>query len=150
MVNIGQCMRSRKSACELAPRVEPRKGLRDGIGSTVDNAMNPTRRHAFGVFAGALLCALLPAAYAQQPAKKEHVFRGKVEKVDEKAKMLTVNSENVPGWMPAMTMVYKVDKEAVLKGIKPGAQITATVYDGDFAMLHNVKVVGAAPAAPKK
>jgi Cu/Ag efflux protein CusF len=99
------------------------------------------------VFAGALLCALIPAAaaFAQQPAKKDHVFKGKIEKVDEKAKMLTVNGENVPGWMPAMTMVYKVDKEAVLKRLKPGDQITATVYDGDFATLHQVKVVQAAP-----
>jgi Cu/Ag efflux protein CusF len=101
------------------------------------------------VFAGALLCTLLaaPAAYAQQPAKKAHVFRGKVEKVDERTKTLTVNGDDVPGWMPSMTMVYKVDKEAVLKGLKPGVQITATVYDGDFATLHNVKVV---PGAPKK
>lgn len=150
MVDMRQYLRVRQSACELTRAVTPRRELRGAIGSAIDNTMNRTRRHALGAFAGALLCALFPAAYAQQPAKKGHVFKGKVEKVDEKAKMLTVNSENVPGWMPAMTMVYKVDKEAVLKGIKPGARITATVYDGDFATLYNIKVVRAAPAAPKK
>jgi protein SCO1/2 len=98
----------------------------------------------------AALCALVfsiaVSAQATPPAgKKDHAFKGKVEKVDPKTKMVTVNNENVPGWMNSMTMVYKVDKEAVLKDLKPGDQITATVYDGDFQTLYNVKV-----APPKK
>jgi len=40
-----------------------------------------------------------------------------------------------------MTMVYKVDKEEILKQMKAGDQITAKVYDGDFQVLHDVKVV---------
>lgn len=151
MVNMEQHLRSRKSTFELARSVEQREGSRDGIHLNTDIATRRPRRHALGLLAAALLCTLFPAAaHAQQPAKKEHVFRGKVEKVDDKAKMLTVNGEDVPGWMPAMTMVYKVDNEATLKNLKPGARITATVYDGDFATLHNVKVDRAAPAAPKK
>src|SRR4051812_34171805 len=107
-----------------------------------------------------LLCGLalsIPAAAAQAvtgasrgmptpPAgKKDHAFTGKIEKVDPKTKMVTVNNESIPGWMMSMTMAYKVDKEAVLKDLKPGDKITATVYDGDFQTLYNVKV-----AAPKK
>jgi len=97
-----------------------------------------------------VLCAIVfsiaVSAQATPPAgKKDHAFKGKVEKVDPKTKMVTVNNENIPGWMNSMTMVYKVDKEAVLKGLKPGDQITATVYDGDFQTLYNVKV-----APPKK
>jgi Cu/Ag efflux protein CusF len=86
--------------------------------------------------------------HAQTPpaGKKEHAFKGKVEKVDEKGKLVTVNNENVPGWMPSMTMSYKVDKEAVLKNLKAGDNITATVYDGDFQTLYNIKV---APPAKK-
>jgi len=102
----------------------------------------------------AMLCtmALIVSVSAQTPpaGKKDHAFKGKVEKVDPKTKMVTVNNENIPGWMMSMTMAYKVDKEAVLQDLKPGVQITATVYDGDFATLYKVKVVGAAPAAPKK
>jgi Cu/Ag efflux protein CusF len=100
----------------------------------------------------ALTCALFVsvAVHAQTPpaGKKEHAFKGKVEKVDEKTKMITVNNENIPGWMMSMTMTYKVDKpsEATLDKLKPGDQITATVYDGDLQTLYGVKI---APPAKK-
>ena len=94
----------------------------------------------------ALLCALALsiAVSAQTPpaGKKDHPFKGKIEKVDPKTKMVTVNNESIPGWMMSMTMTYKVDKpsEGTLANLKPGDQITATVYDGDFQTLYNVKV----------
>ena len=78
---------------------------------------------------------------AQQSGKKEHAFRGKIEKIDPKAKILTVNGENVEGWMSAMTMNYAVDKADVLDKVKVGDQITAKVYDGDFKTLYDVQVV---------
>ena len=103
---------------------------------------------------GAVLCLLLSFGYAQQnkapaAAKKEYTFKGKVEKVDTNAKTFTVNGEKVEGWMGAMTMVYVPDKEDVLKKVKPGDQITAKVFDGDFRTLHDVQVVGAKPAETK-
>jgi Cu/Ag efflux protein CusF len=79
------------------------------------------------------------AATSSKPAKKAHVFRGKIEKIDPATKSLTVNGEDVEGWMSAMTMVYQVDKPEVLTQLAVGDQITATVYDGDFGMLHDVK-----------
>ena len=105
-------------------------------------------QHArFLVIIGVMLAVCLSTAFAQQSGKKEHAFRGKVEKVDAKAKTLTVNGENVEGWMGAMTMSYAVDKEDVITKVKPGDQITAKVYDGDFKTLHDVQVV---PAKGKK
>jgi Cu/Ag efflux protein CusF len=91
----------------------------------------------------ACACALTIAVSAQTPpaGKKDHAFKGKVEKVDPKTKMVTVNNEPIPGWMMSMTMVYKVDKDAALKDLKPGDQIAATVYDGDFQTLYNIKVL---------
>ena len=53
--------------------------------------------------------------------------------------------------MSAMTMNYKVDDPSILDKLKPGDQIMATVYDGDYS-LHKVKVMGenAGDSKPKK
>ena len=74
------------------------------------------------------------------PAKKAYTFRGKVQAVNAGANTVTVNGEKVEGWMNAMTMGYKVDDPAVLKNVKVGDQITATVYEGDMT-LHKLQVV---------
>ena len=89
---------------------------------------------------GAGLCLLTTSMCAQSGAKKTYTFRGKVAAVDANAKRLTVANEKIEGWMDAMTMGYAVDKEDVFKRVKPGDQITAKVYDGDYT-LHEVEVV---------
>lgn len=105
------------------------------------------QRDRFAIAIGVMLAVFLSTAHAQQTGKKEHPFRGKVEKVDAKAKTLTVDGENVEGWMSAMTMVYEVDKDEVLNKVKVGDQITAKVYEGDYKTLHDVQMV---PPTPKK
>ena len=94
----------------------------------------------FRGFAVILSMAFLLAAgaAAQQAKGKSHTLEGKVEAVQ--ATMLTVNHGKVEGYMDAMTMPYKVDKPDLLKNVKVGDQISATVYDGDYT-LYDVKVV---------
>jgi Cu/Ag efflux protein CusF len=97
------------------------------------------RIYGITIFAAALLLA--GSCFAQTDAgKKSYTFHGKVEAVDKSAKSMKVNGEEVKGWMGAMTMDYKVDDAAVLKKVKPGDQIMATVYDGDL-VLHKVQVM---------
>jgi Cu/Ag efflux protein CusF len=103
---------------------------------------------------GVTFCLFLACGFAAQnktpPAgKKEHVFKGKVEKIDLANKTMTVNGQNVEGWMGAMTMNYSPDKEDMLKKVKVGDQITAKVYDTDFRYLYDIKVTPAAPADTK-
>jgi Cu/Ag efflux protein CusF len=87
-----------------------------------------------------------PASEHALPAS-EHTFLGKVEGVDPRARMLTVYGDDVPGWMAAMTMTYSVSEEGVLGTVKVGDRITATVHDGDFQRLYDVRVVP--PVSPK-
>jgi len=86
----------------------------------------------------ALACLFAATTFAQQ--KKSYVFHGTVRSVDQKTAKMNIDGEAVPGWMEAMSMAYGVDDPAVLKDIKAGDRIEATVYDGDY-VLHNVKVV---------
>ena len=104
--------------------------------------MNGPRRNRLATSLAAALSVLLLVGVAHaQPKGKSYTFRGKVEKIDAKAKTLTVNGENVQGWMSAMTMTYSADKEDVVTKVKAGDEITATVYEGDFKTLYNVQVV---------
>lgn len=90
-----------------------------------------------------------PSSFGQgTSAKKAMTFHGKVESVDQRATSLKVDGENVDGWMNAMTMSYKVDNPAVLKEVKPGDQIMATVYKDDM-VLHNVMVMKNPTGKPK-
>jgi Cu/Ag efflux protein CusF len=88
------------------------------------------------------LCVLVAGLCFAQTAqnKKSYTFHGKVEAVDANDKSLKVNGEEVKGWMAAMTMDYKVDDPSVIKKVKPGDQIMATVYEGDL-VLHKVQVM---------
>ena len=99
-----------------------------------------TRRNVLA-FVISLACLFTESSFAQEKAKSKEkglTFHGKVEAVTDKG--LTVNGEKVEGWMGAMTMTYPVDKPDVLKKIKVGDHIMATVYQGDMT-LHNVEVM---------
>ena len=85
------------------------------------------------------LCLLPLQGRAQPAGAKSHAFRGRVVSVNPAAGTLSVANENVEGWMAPMTMVYKADNPDALKSLKAGDQITATVYDGDFTTLYNLK-----------
>ena len=102
------------------------------------------RRYShLSVIAAFVLFLVVVCSGQTTSAKKSHVFHGKVEAVDPGGKTLRVNGEKVEGWMAAMTMDYKVDNPEVLKKLKAGDQIMATVYDDD-PLLHNVQIMSAA------
>ena len=94
--------------------------------------------HACVVASAAALFLAAACLGQSAPDKKSYTFHGKVEAVN--ATTIKVNGEKVEGWMEAMTMDYKVDDSAILKQLKAGDEIMATVYDGD-PVLHRVRVM---------
>jgi len=72
--------------------------------------------------------------------KKPIAFSGRVESVDLKLRTVAIKHGAIPGFMPAMTMDYPIDNEAMLKALKPDDKISATVYVGD-PTLHGVYVL---------
>ncbi len=95
------------------------------------------RRNLNRIFACLAVCFLFAALAGAQQGKKSYVFKGTVESVDANAKKLTVKNEKIEGWMDVMSMKYELDNPDVLKQLKPGDHIEATVYDGDYT-LHKV------------
>lgn len=93
----------------------------------------------------AVLCGG-PAVHAVQRGVETREFRGTVVVIDQTAGAVTVNGENVDGWMPAMTMAYRLDKPDRLAELKAGDRITATIRDRDFSTLYDLRIVASRPA----
>ncbi|HEX5475717.1 MAG TPA: SCO family protein [Vicinamibacterales bacterium] len=59
---------------------------------------------------------------------------------------VTVKHKDIRGFMPAMTMAYRVKDARLLSGLAPGDLVTATlVVDGDDAYLSAITKTGTAP-----
>src|SRR5579871_15190 len=112
-----------------------------------DTSMTRPSRVASVLLAVACVGFVIAIPSAQQ-APRTHQFYGTVEAVDPAARTITVNGENVAGWMAAMTMVYRLDQPETIGQLKAGERITATVRDGDFTTLYDVRIVGTKAAAP--
>jgi len=71
------------------------------------------------------LIALWLVAAGCQPGSKEFTLHGKVMAKDEAAGELTVKHDDIPGFIPAMTMPYKVQDRDALREVQPGDTIDA-------------------------
>ncbi|RUP22636.1 MULTISPECIES: copper-binding protein [Methylobacterium] len=71
------------------------------------------------------------------PPSNAPLVAGTVKKVDESAGKVTLDHENIPNiGMDAMTMAYKVQDPALLKGLKPGERVrfSADRVNGSIAI----------------
>jgi protein SCO1/2 len=79
----------------------------------------------------------------QVNAVKHYRLKGKVISIDQRAKMVNVDSEAIPGFMDAMTMSYKVKPDGELDKLHPSDAITADLLVQDEgAWLENIAVTG--------
>jgi protein SCO1/2 len=82
-----------------------------------------------------------PAATASQPAAARYDLKGKVVSIDAANNALTVDHEEIPGFMAAMTMPYPVKDAQALGTLSPGDEITAKVAtDGTSYWLEEIVV----------
>jgi len=106
--------------------------------------MNQKQYRRRVVLFATILCLLATVAHGQRAdkkAKKEFVFKGKVVKVDANAKTVVVINDYIPGWTKAVTGIYTVDNPEVLKTLEPGDRVSARVYEGNFKVLYELKLV---------
>ena len=93
------------------------------------------------------LSALLLLACAGKPAEpiKQYPMRGVVTQLDPATQVATINHEDIPGFMHAMTMEYGLRDKNEFAKLRSGETISATLFvQGDDYWVGNVK-----PAEPK-
>jgi protein SCO1/2 len=91
-----------------------------------------------------LLLAAAGTACRQQATTKtetgrRYAMKGKVVSVDKARHQVTLDHEEIPGYMEAMVMPYTLNDDQVLSGLAPGDQLQATLLvDGNSAQLINI------------
>jgi protein SCO1/2 len=76
---------------------------------------------------------------------RKYVLRGQVLSTNSAQTEITVKHEEIPGFMPAMTMSYKVKDQAVIREMKPGDLVTADLIitnNGNDYWLEDIRITG--------
>ncbi len=108
---------------------------------------------------GAIGFMLLVAAFAGCRRTKSYPLQGEVVSKNTKTSEITVNHGDIPGFMPAMTMPYRVNNPGLVEEVQPGDKIAAEVIvskDGNGYWLEDVRITDESgrgqikpPAAPR-
>ena len=82
--------------------------------------------------------------------EKRYAIKGKVIAVDKSDRTATISHEDIVGYMPAMTMPFKIKNDADLEMMKPGDQITGTLVVDDLSSWIEITAIieGGAPLTP--
>src|SRR6187401_1763417 len=93
-----------------------------------------------------LVCLLVLVSACSAPDRHEYTLQGQVLSIAADRKEANIKHEDIAGFMPAMTMPYKVRDPQQYANLAPGDLITATlVVVSNEAYLKDVKKVGSAP-----
>jgi protein SCO1/2 len=80
---------------------------------------------------------------------KQYPLKGQILAVDIAKRELTINHEDIPGFMPGMVMTYRVSDAKELEGRKRGDLVTATLVVDDLrSEVRNITRIGEKPVAP--
>jgi len=82
--------------------------------------------------------------------EKRYPINGKIVAVDKNDRTATISHEDIIGYMPAMTMPFKIKNDADLEMMKPGDQVTGTLVVDDTSSWVEIATIaeGAAPLSP--
>lgn len=90
-----------------------------------------------------VIAALCTACGRQEPPPKEYQLTGQILSIKPESREVLVKHEDIPGFMMAMTMPYKVSDANLLKDKTAGDLITATLVVGETtAYLSSVTKTG--------
>jgi protein SCO1 len=96
-------------------------------------------------------CRTAPQPVVHSGSSQRYHLTGVIVSVSPSTGELTVRHGDIPGFMPAMTMPYKVQDSAVLSALHPGDRITAEILvspGSDDYRLASIVVTARAAAVP--
>jgi len=113
--------------------------------------IGPLAKRSVSVTLSIVVAALMlvVSACERRPPPKQYALKGQVLAVNAEYSALTIKHEDIPDYMPAMTMTYSVATKMLLDGRKPGELITGTLEAGEAGpRLIAITHVGEAPLPP--
>src|SRR4051794_23539927 len=93
------------------------------------------------LFLGALAAIILAAGC--KPRTLEFKLHGQVVQSDPAKNVIVVKHNDIPGFMPGMTMPYKVKDKSGLNAVQPGDVMDARITvlrDGSDFWLDNIRI----------
>lgn len=92
-----------------------------------------------------MVAVALSGCQRQEPPKR-YALKGQVLALDATKNELAISHEDIPNFMPAMTMVYPVASASLMSGRTPGELITATLeVQNSIGLLVEITHAGTAP-----
>jgi protein SCO1/2 len=94
-----------------------------------------------------VLCMTIAAAgCSRAPEPKEYPLTGQILAITPERREVTIRHEDIPNFMPGMTMPFTVRDTALLEGKEPGDLVTGTLVVGEVeAYLSTLTTTGHAP-----
>ena len=99
------------------------------------------------LYSAMVLMLAASVATACTPRPREYELRGVVVAIDSSRQEITIKHDDIPRFMPGMTMPFKVREAGLLEGRVPGDLVRATlVVEEDGAHLRTLERTGSGPA----
>ena len=99
------------------------------------------KARAFMLMVGVLVLVLASCRSGKPPETRRYELKGKVESVDKQMGQATIEHGEIPGFMPAMTMPYRIKETWAMNVLAKGDLVTATlVVEGERSWLENIVI----------
>ena len=92
------------------------------------------------------MLAFAAACRTPEPAVKSYTLTGQILAVHPDRQSLTIKHQDIPGYMPGMTMTFAARDASMVAGRAPGEMVTATLEVGETSSrLTTIEVTGTEP-----
>jgi protein SCO1/2 len=101
--------------------------------------------------AGVAIALLLSVSgCSREPEGREYELKGQILAMRPEAQEVTIQHGDIRGFMPGMTMPFRVGDAKLMEGKQPGDLVTATLFVGEVdAHLSTLTKTGTAPLPPQ-